>query len=188
MIRTMIRYSLSTRTKLSLALFAALACSHSSAMAASDGSLGADSTGTSTVTVTVPTLVKITGLANITFGTWSGSGDLNDDEDVCVYTNLAAGTYYITASGSGAADAFTLASGGDTLAYRVYFNDEDGTTGEAELTATTKSAQQTGAHVTSQTCVGGDTGNYHVQIEASELSTVPAGSYSGTLSLLVEPN
>jgi hypothetical protein len=127
-------------------------------------------------------------MADLALGNWSGSGDEEDDEDVCIYTNKAAATYYVTASGSGAASAFTLASGGNTLAYSVYFNDVTGTVGEAQLTATTKSAQQTGANTSSQTCSGGNNANFHVVIAEAALLAAPSGAYTGTLTLLIEPN
>ena len=155
---------------------------------AADGTLGTDSTGTSTVTVTVPDLVRITNISNRTFGTWDGSSTLNSNDDVCIYTNKAAATYYVTATGDGAGSAFELASGGDTLAYEVFFNDVAGTTGEVQLTATTKSAQQTGANTTAQNCGGTDNANYHVRIQSTALLAAPSGAYSGVLTLLIEPN
>lgn len=155
---------------------------------AADGTLGTTSTGTSTVSVTVPNLVLITDVGNLALGTWSGSGDEEGDDDVCIYTNKAAATYFVTASGSGAASAFTLASGGNTLAYEVYFNDQSGTTGETQLTTTVKSGAQTGADTTDQDCNGGGlNANFHVVIPEANLLAAPSGAYSGTLTLLIEP-
>ena len=158
-----------------------------SAYAVTQGTLGLTSTGVAAISVTVPNLIKITNMADIAFGTWSGSGDLNSNVDVCVYTNKASGTYRITATGSGAASAFTLASGGNTLPYNVYYNDVSGTTGAVQVTAATVLNGQTGAHVTSQTCGGSNTGNYHVEILDASLQAVPSGAYTGTLTLVVEP-
>lgn len=155
--------------------------------AATDGLLGTSSTGTATVSVTVPALIKISGMDNMAFGTWPGSGDLNDNQNVCVYTNKAAGTYRITGTGDGSGNAFTMASGGNTLAYSVYYNDATGTTGEQLLTAGTPLTGQSGAHTTSQTCSGGTNGNYHVEVLETDLLAVPSGDYSGLLTLVVEP-
>ncbi|MDC0359040.1 hypothetical protein OAO01_09510, partial [Oligoflexia bacterium] len=145
-------------------------------------------TGTADISVTIPDLIRITGMADIALGTYSGVGDLNGNEDVCIYTNLAAGTYVVTATGDGAANAFTITDGSNTIAYNTYFNDQAGTTGEVQLTTGTQSAQQSGANTVSLTCGGGDTGNYHVEVLAANMSLVPSGAYSGTLTLVVEPN
>jgi len=157
------------------------------AYGASDGSLGATSTGTSVISVTVPNLIKISGMADIAFGTYSGTGDLNGNEDVCVYTNKASGTYRVTGSGTGGGGAFTLQSGGNNLAYNVYFNDVAGTTGEAALTAGSALNSQSGASTSSQTCGGSNNANFHVEILSTNLLAVPSGAYSGTLTLVVEP-
>jgi hypothetical protein len=157
------------------------------AYAATDGTLGSTSTGTASVSVTVPNLIRITGMADFPFGAYGGSGDLNNDQNVCVYTNKASGTYRVTGTGSGGGGAFTLAKGGDTLDYAVYFNDVTGTTGEQPLTAGSALAGQSGANTSSQTCGGGSSANYHVEILETDLLAVPAGAYSGTLSILVEP-
>ena len=60
--------------------------------AATDGTLGTTSTGTSDITVTIPELILISGMADITFGTYAGTGDLDVNEDICIYTNKDAGT------------------------------------------------------------------------------------------------
>lgn len=157
------------------------------AFAASDGTLGATSTGTSTITVTVPNLIRITGMADFSFGTYSGSGDMDQNDNVCVYTNKASGTYRVTASGSGAGGAFSVASGADTLAYGVFFNDVSGTTGEQALTSGSALTGQSGANTTSQTCGGSDNANIHVRFLETNLTAAPAGSYTGTLTIVVEP-
>ena len=158
------------------------------AMAASDGTLGATSTGTADISVTIPPLIQISNMADIAFGSYSGTGDLNGNQDVCIYTNLAAGTYVVTATGSGAANAFTVTDGSNTIAYNVYFNDTTGTTGEVQLSTGSQSAQQSGANTSSATCGGGDAANYHIEMLETNLQTAPAASYTGTLTLVVEPN
>lgn len=158
------------------------------AFAATDGTLGATSTGTSDISLTVPELILISGMADVSFGTWSGSGDLDGNEDVCIYTNKAAGTYVVTATGDGAANAFTVTDGSNTIAYAVAYNDVSGTTGEAALTTNVQSAQQSGADTSSQSCGGSDNANFHVTVTEANLLAAPAGAYSGTLTLVVEPN
>ncbi len=158
-----------------------------SSFAATDGSLGLTSTGTADLEVEIDELMLISGMADLNFGTWTGSGDLNQNENICVYTNQASGNYTVTATGDGAGSAFTLTDGSNTLPYNVYFNDVSGMAGEVALTATTANTAQGGAHTTSQTCGGGNNANYHVEIEDTALAAVPSGTYSGTLTIVVEP-
>lgn len=159
----------------------------SSYAATSDGTLGVTSTGTADMTVTVDELMLITGMASLNFGTWTGSGDLTQNENVCIYTNQATGLYTVTASGSGAASAFTLTDGGNTLAYTVYFNDVSGIVGEVQLNTTVANNTQTGANTASQTCGGGNNANYRVNIASAALAAAPSGIYTGTLTIVVEP-
>ena len=154
------------------------------AAAATDGALGATSTGTAGITVSVPGLVRIAGLADLSLGTWSGSGDVNGNDDVCVYTNIASGTYRITVTGNGAGNSFRAASGGNTLPYHVYWNDQTGTTGQVEVTAGTTLTNQ---NTTSSACASA-TGNFQVKILSTDLAVVPSGGYTGTVSFLVEPS
>ena len=158
-----------------------------SGRAASDGTLGTSSSGSASISVTIPNLILISGMADIGFGTYSGVGDLNQNEDICIYTNKAAGTYRVTGSGSGGGGAFTLSDGTNTLAYNVFYNDVTGTTGEQQLTSGTPLGSQNGANTTSQNCGGSNDANYHVQILGTNLLAAPSGAYSGTLTLLVEP-
>lgn len=159
-----------------------------SAFSATNGSLGTTSTGSSDISVTVPDLVRITGISDRAFGTWNGSSTMDSNDDVCIYTNKAAATYYITATGSGTGGAFELDDGSsNVLPYHVYYNDVTGTTGEVEQTTAIKSAQQSGADTSSQTCGGGNNANYHVRIVNTDLLVVPSGTYTGTLTIVVSP-
>lgn len=157
------------------------------AYAASDGTLGATSTGTSLISVTVPNLIKVTGFADLALGAWSGSGAMDGNDNICVYTNKASGTYRVTATGSGASNAFTITDGSNLIAYTAAFNDVSGTSGEQPLTSGTALTGQTGANTASQTCGGSNNSNFHVTIAEAALLAAPAGAYSGTLTILVEP-
>lgn len=160
----------------------------STAKAATDGTLGATSTGSLVVTITVPPLLRVTGLADRALGTWNGSSDMNSNDDVCIYSNVTSGSYKVTATGTGTGGAFTLANGGSALPYKVFWNDVTGTTGEVELTAGTALTGQTGYNNTSQTCGGGSNADFHIRILATELSNVPSGAYTGNVSFLIENN
>ena len=97
--------------------------------AATQGTSGPTSTGTISVLVVNNDLAWIKGLDDINLGTWSGSGDMAGDDDICVLTNFfpfANNNYIIRASGDGAPgdpSAFTLSNGAQSIYYRVFFTD-----------------------------------------------------------------
>ena len=129
----------------------------------------------------VPNLVNLTGADDMDLGTWSGSGDMSDDDDVCVWSSTNG--YNVTATGDGAAGAFTLSDGSNTLAYTVAWDDID-TQDQSLTSGVALTGQSTDA--TSVVCaVGGDTANVGVTITEAAVAAAPAGSYSGTLSVTV---
>ncbi|MFO0989289.1 MAG: hypothetical protein U1F37_18320 [Alphaproteobacteria bacterium] len=155
------------------------------ALAATQGTVGSTSTGSVTINATVPNLVRITNLDDINLGTWSGSGDMTGSDNVCVWSTTRK--YNITATGSGAAGAFTLSDGGtNTVAYSVQWAQTSGaSTGTALTSGTALTAQNTST--TSTTCSGGSNSTLIVKILDAALQAAPAASYSGTLTLVVAP-
>lgn len=170
-----------------LAASVALA-SAGSALAASDGNLqtggSATSTGTSTVTLTVPQLIKISNMNDITL-TKSGSSYTGSD-DVCVYRNTS-GQYSIQAQsqndpqGNGNAGKFVLSDGSSsTVEYSVNWG---GSTLQEETSKSFSNAD------TTQVNCGGS-GNITVTLTATETQVGAAtatGTHTDTLSLMVTP-
>jgi hypothetical protein len=154
---------------------------------AADGSVGATSTGTTDLNITVPEFVEVTDildpLVDVTYG---GSGAVTANDDVCVWTNDSATSYKVTATGDGAGSAFTITDGSDTIAYTVSWNDVTGTVGAASLTATTQSGVQTGASNT-YPCPANNA-NISVSFAENDVLSVQAGAYSGTLTLVLAPD
>jgi len=85
------------------------------AFAATQGSLGATSTGTVSITASVPNRARITGLTDVSFANQDPSTAASNAEDVCVWSNTATKAYTITATGSGSGSAFTLSNGSGTV-------------------------------------------------------------------------
>ena len=154
---------------------------------ASDGALGSSSTGDADINITIPDLVRITGFADFS-ASFTGSGDIDENDDLCVYRN-GPGNYRITGTGSGTASAFTITDGSNTIAYTPSFNDQSGTTGGSALTSGTPLTAQTGADTSSQDCSShaSDNANLRVLFNEADLLAAPGGSYSGTITLVVEP-
>ena len=142
------------------------------------------------VTLSVPTMFRISGINDLSFGSYSGSGNLSLNDDVCVWTNDESGEYRITAQGDGTAFAFVVKKVGDNtkqIPYTMYWNDTSGTSNNVQLTANVTSGNQTGANTQSTGCSSGAaaTGNFQVVFQASDLQGAVSGSYAGVLTLTI---
>lgn len=154
------------------------------AFAATQGSLGLSSTGSVDITLSIPDSVRIQNLVDIPLGQADGVNALSGSSPACVFRNGASGNYQITASGSGAANAFTLASGGNTIAYTATYDDGSGA---SALTTGVALTGQTGADNASQDCSTGanNNGTIAVSVSAAAQNGAAVGNYSGTLTLTV---
>jgi hypothetical protein len=131
--------------------------------------------------------VRITGLTDTAFGSLTG-GDVVRAHNVCAFSSTSTKGYRITASGSGASGAFTLANGASALAYEVEWNKLSGQTSGTSLTPNAAlTGQISGA--TQQQCNSGpsSSGSLILIIRGATAAAAAGGSYSGTLTLLVGP-
>lgn len=171
-------------------LGAATLCFAAPALSATQGSLGSTSTGSVTITATVPNRAQLTALSDISFTNADPSTDATSSQNVCAWSNTATKGYGITATGSGKGGAFTLASGALTpVPYSVQWNQSSGqSTGTSLVAATALGSLVSTA--TKPTCSSGPstTSSLIVTIGASDLQDmVAATSYTGTLTLLLTP-
>ncbi|MXO61266.1 hypothetical protein GRI89_17110 [Altererythrobacter salegens] len=167
----------------------AVAVPGNQAFAATPGTLGATSTGTVTITASVPNRARITGLADVSFLNQDPNTAANSAQNVCVWSNTATKAYTITATGSGSANAFTITNGTVTVPYSVQWASSTGQTSGTSLSTGTASSSLTST-ATNQTCASGPTASASliVGISTTDLGTMTAGSsYTGTLTLLVTP-
>lgn len=157
-------------------------------LAATDGTLGPDSTGTQGVSMSIANLVRITGMENINFGVYSGTGNLASAVNVCIWTNQSSGNYRVTASGSGQDGVFTLSNGsGGVLPYAVRWNTTIGTSGNFALDPGVITASLSGANTSSSNCGGGRNANFQVTIQQEQLLARRPGIYAGVLTLVIAP-
>lgn len=160
------------------------------AMASTQGSFGSTSTGSVTINASVPGRVRISGLSDVTFSNADPSADASNAQNVCVWSNTSTRGYTITATGSGAANAFTLASGAlPDVPYTVEWAASSGQTSGTSLAAGTTLAGQTST-ATNQDCSAGPSASASlvVSIGSSTLQSMTAGvTYNGTLTLVVAP-
>jgi hypothetical protein len=169
--------------------FAIAAMSAGAAQAATQGTLGATSTGTVTITASVPNRARITGLADVSFLNQDPTVAASGAQNVCVWSNTATKRYTVTATGDGTSNAFTLANGALTVPYSVQWNATSGQTSGTALATGTASAALTSA-ATHQTCASGPTASASliVGIATTDLGAMQAATtYTGVLTLVVTP-
>lgn len=136
---------------------------------------------------------RITGLADVNYGTINSFVDQTNSQNVCVYSVFSffgfpiRRDYSVLATGNGAGGAFTLASGPRTLPYEVRWADAANQTTGTQLTAGA-TASGFGNASNNQTCTGGDNASLIVTITGTSLATASAGSYTGVLSITIVPN
>lgn len=173
----------------SLAATLALIMPTSSALAATDGVLGAQSSGSINISASVANRVRITGLTDVSFLNQDAGIASTNSQNICVWSNTATKGYSIRATGSGAANAFTLSSGASSVGYSVQWNGASGSTTGTVLSAGATSTGYTST-ATHQSCSTGvaSSASLIVGIGTTDLSSMQAGlTYTGTLTLLVSP-
>ncbi len=176
------------RSKIAVGLVAALSVSalNGAAFAATQGSLGSTSTGTSSLDATVTDLVQITDVNDITLSAASASDPLvGSDSSVCVYSNASGNLYEITASSANGSGSFLLNDGSNTMAYTVNWTDSAATT-----VALSEGAQSSSnfAGSASTSCADTKVSSVALSVPAATWTTSPAGTYNDTLTLVVAPN
>ncbi len=161
----------------------------SAASAATQGSLGATSTGSIAISLSVAGRVQITGLGDVSFVAVSPDAAATSAQNVCVWSNTATRGYSVTASGSGAGNAFELSGPANTTPYAVAWSDAAGQTAGTPLGA---GAALSGlrSSATSPDCGNGGAASSSliVTVEPAALQAAqPDTTYTGALNLLVAP-
>lgn len=159
------------------------------ALAATQGMVGATSTGSVTITASVPARARISNLNDVSFVNQDPASAASSAQNVCVWSNTATKAYTITASGSGSGNAFTLTNGTATVPYGVEWAASTGQTSGTVLNTGTVSGSITST-ATHQTCASGPSASASliVKMTAADLGSMAAGSnYTGTLTLLIAP-
>lgn len=162
----------------------------SPAFASTQGSLGTTSTGSVVINASVPGRVRISGLSDVTFTNVDPTVAASDAQSVCVWSNTATRGYSITATGSGAASAFTLSSGAlPTVPYTVEWAPTSGQTSGTGLSAGAALTGQTSTAINPDCSAGPSaSASLVVSIGSPTLQGMTGGvTYNGTLTLVVAP-
>lgn len=134
-----------------------------------------------------PAHVRVSNLSDVPFGTISNfSSDAVQTQDICVFSNSPNSGYRVTASGSGIGGAFALGPGSNGLQYEVQWNSSPGQSSGAPMSPGVPLAGLTSS-ATQQFCNSGppSSASLIVVVRSSAASSVTAGEYSGTLTLIV---
>ena len=133
--------------------------------------------------------VRITKLGDVDFSTIANLAvDSSRSQSVCAFSNSATRGYNIRASGSGTAGAFTLADGAQTLSYEVQWN---AGSGQPSGTSLSPNVALTGlvSSATQQQCNSGPStsASLIVLLRSAALGGATAGTYNGTLTIVLAP-
>jgi spore coat protein U-like protein len=132
---------------------------------------------------------RITGLSDVAFGTIANLGvDAIRTENVCVYSTSTTSGYNVTASGTGPSGAFQLASGTRSMPFEVQWSGSPGQTSGTTLSPNVPLTGQVST-ATQQACSSGPSSSASlvVVLRSAALSSATAGTYNGTLTLVVGP-
>lgn len=156
------------------------------AMAASQGSLGATSSGSISITLSVQPRVRISGLSDAALTVSDRSKAAAHVQTVCVWSNTAGNAYSITAAGSGPRGAFELSDGNSTVSYDVLWSSR---VAEIPVVLSSGLPSPSNAGAKDYECKSqSEAGRLEIRVEPTALQIAESGaSYVGSLSLLVSP-
>jgi len=139
--------------------------------------------------------VQITGLSDLNLGPW-GIGDppLSAHMDLCIYAlvTLPLTSYVITVSSP---SGYVLSNGLRQIPYSLYWDDSGagnlGSGSGTQLSNGVALAGQMNANMLAPDCSLGNAGpnaRLTLKITATDMTNALAGTYTGTITLLLSPN
>lgn len=132
--------------------------------------------------------VRISKLVDIAFGTIANLGaDAVRSESVCLFAETNTNGYNVTATGTGTGGAFVL-SGPGSMPYDVQWSSSSGQSSGTRLIPNVPLTGQVSS-ATQQSCGTGPatSASLVVILRAAALSSAGAGTYGGTLTVLIGP-
>lgn len=145
---------------------------------------GQISTGTVNVSLPVPGAVQISGLQDITFPSYLGSGDVTHSETFCVHARGGADYNMTIMSQNEDAGNFRLESGTEYLPYEVRFSPT--TNPETGNVVDSGSVEGPFAGSASRFCGGGDNAGIYVKILEADIDASVPGTYLDVITLTAE--
>lgn len=137
--------------------------------------------------------MQISNLSDLTLPVWSlGDPAPQATMDICIYgLNLPALlNYAITVSSS--PSGFNLSNGAQQLPYSLYWSDAGaGSLGSSLGTQLADGVKLTGRsnhNILLANCGGSPNARLTLKITQAAMTSIPSGTYSGTVTLLLTPN
>lgn len=133
--------------------------------------------------------VRISNLSDAPFGTLANLGvDAIRSQNICVYADTNTNGYNVTATGTGPGGSFRLASGTRTMAFDVQWSSSTGQNSGIQLAPNVPLTGQVSAAV-HQSCSNGpaNSASLIIILRSSAISSATAGTYNGSLTLLIGP-
>lgn len=131
--------------------------------------------------------VRVTLLSDVAFGSIANLGlDASRSQSLCLYSDTNTNGYNVTATGNGPGGAFSLTTGSDALPFEVQWSASSGQNSGTQLSPNVPLTGQISS-ATQQTCGNGPstTASLIILLRSNALSSAAAGTYSGTLTLVV---
>lgn len=132
--------------------------------------------------------VRVSSLKAVDFGQLSGVGDRRVSQSICAFSSSATKGYSITASGTGEGGSFALNSTAAYLPYEVLWSDNSGqSSGTSLIPGTPRGGFQSTA--SQHFCMSGPSSSASliIVIRSAAIESARAGSYSGTLQIVISP-
>lgn len=155
------------------------------ANAASQGTIGATSSGGVRISVSIPAPARVSGLSDVEFGGAGASAATGIARDFC-FTG-AAGAYTVTATGSGPGGLLSLSNGDERVAYRVeWLSRSEAPLGE---TFSMGGSMMIEAAARQSDCgQAPSSGRLMIALEPADAEKLLAGAaYTGVLVLMLSP-
>ena len=130
--------------------------------------------------------VQVSSLDNLALGSHGGAGSIYAEENFCVYSTSASGSYSLSVSSSNqdGSGNFFLSGAPGRIAYDLYFADQ--ASGPGTTKVGTGSLSGFGNSL-DPGCNGQDNATLSISITEQDLQQARSGSYSDSLVILVAP-
>lgn len=164
-----------------IAVLASLTAMSGSAFAATQGQLGATSTGTAIINISKGNAVQITNLDDINLGAQGNlTATATESDDVCVFSST--GGYNITLTSTNGVFELTDANTTTSIPYSVDWIAGTTTTAVYDTAITGLTGDSTAVD-----CNAGTNATFSVSVTAPDFNAADPGNYSDTLTMLVQP-
>ena len=131
--------------------------------------------------------LRLTEVNDLNLGTWA-QASMTGNDPVCVYRNDSIDTYHVTGTDNSTISPSSLAlenaAKTSQIAYTLNWSNTS-SPGAINLADGVLTAAS-GANITQQTCSGGDSSNFKVDINNSALAAAPNGTYTATVTFVIQ--